>query len=302
MFEKSNLSEFFEDNATVDGENVLIIDMNNLVYRTLAIANIKVPDDLEFNYWKHLFINNVFSSVKQFEPSKVIMAFDSPKLWRKEIYSEYKAQRKEGRKKSTIDFPAFFKVLDDFMPEMKKALGNFYLMKIYECEADDIIAVLTKERFDKSEKVTVISTDKDFLQLLKNGNVDLYNPIKKCNMESINPTKDLQIKLLMSDSSDNIPSVRKGTGLKTAQKHVNEGLDVFLKSSADIKKAYERNKKIIDFNFIPQRIRDLVNNGYDNYDIKDYVPMKLWGFLQKHNLAKLADDLNKLGPFLKRIK
>ena len=302
MFQKSNLSEFFEENATVEGENVLILDMNNLVYRTLAIANLKVPDDLEFNYWKHMFINNLFSNVKQFEPSKVIMAFDSPKLWRKEIYSEYKAQRKEGRNKSTIDFPAFFKVLDDFMPEMKEAFGNFYLMKIYECEADDIIAVLANEKFHQSEKVTVVSTDKDFIQLLKNRNLDLYNPIKKKNTESINPVKDLQIKILQGDSSDNIPSVKKGTGPKTAMKILNEGLDMFLDSCQDVKDAYERNRAIIDFNLIPQRIKNLVNEGYDNYDIKEYVPMKLWGFLQRHNLSKLADDLNKLGPFLKRIK
>jgi len=302
MFQKSNLSEFFEENATVHGENVLIIDMNNLVYRTLAIASFKIPDDLEFNYWKHLFINNIFSSIKQFEPTKVIFAFDSKKLWRKDIYKEYKAHRKVARDKSTIDFLAFFKVLDAFMPEMKEAFGNFHVIKIEECEADDIIAILTKEKFNQSEKVTIISTDKDFIQLLTQRNVDLYNPIKKANVKSISPAKDLQLKILMGDVSDNIPSVRKGTGPKKAMKILTEGLDNYLNSCQDIRDAYERNRSIIDFKLIPQRIKDLVINGYNTYPIKEYIPMKMWSFLQKNKLASLADDLNRVGPFIRRIK
>lgn len=302
MFTKSNLSEFFEENATVHGENILIIDMNNLVYRTLAIASFKVPDDLEFNYWKHLFINNIFSSIKQFEPNKVIFAFDSKKLWRREIYKEYKSHRKEARDKSTIDFDSFFKVLDVFMPQMKEAFSNMYLLKIEECEADDIIAILTKEKFKNSEKVTIISTDKDFIQLLTNRNVDLYNPIKKANVKSINPAKDLQLKILMGDTSDNIPSVRRGTGPKKAENIIREGLENYLDSCQDIKEAYKRNQLIIDFNLIPQRIKDKVINGYENYLISDYTPMKVWNFLQKNGLSKLADDLNRLGPFIRRIK
>jgi len=230
------------------------------------------------------------------------MAFDSKKLWRKQIYKEYKAHRKEARDKSTIDFIAFFKVLDAFMPQMKEAFTNFHLLKIDECEADDIIAILTKEKFKQSEKVTIISTDKDFIQLLNQRNVDLYNPIKKANVKSINPAKDLQIKILMGDVSDNIPSVRKGTGPKKALKILTEGLDNYLNSCQDIKDAYERKRSIIDFTLIPQRIKDLVINGYETYPISDYNAMKIWSFLQKNRLNKLADDLNRVGPFLRRVK
>jgi len=302
MFQKSKLSEFFEENTLTTGEHILFIDIHNLVYRTLAIASMKVPDDLEFNYWKHLFVNNIFSSIRQFEPSKVIFAFDGRKLWRKDIYKQYKEGRKEARDKSTIDFASFWKVLDTFMPDMRNSFSNMYFLKMDECEADDIIAILTKEKFKNSEKVTIISTDKDFIQLLNMRNVNLYNPIKKANVQSINPVKDLQIKILMGDKSDNIPSVRKGTGPKKALSIIQEGLDNYLDSCEDVKKAYERNRSIIDFNLIPQRIKDVVLGGYDGYNITDYNGTKMWQFLLKNNLAKLADDLNHFGPFVRRIK
>lgn len=303
IFEKSTLADFFEDNATVSGENVLIIDLNNLIYRTLAIASFKVPDDVEdFAYWKHLFINNIFSSIRQFEPSKVIFAIDSQNLWRRELYPEYKLGRKEAREKSTIDFKAFFKMFDTFLPELKKALTNMYLLHIDNCEADDIIAVLTKEVFNDSERVNIISTDKDFIQLLKQKNVILYNPIKKGNVNSINPAKDLTIKILMGDKSDNIPAVKKGVGPATAEKIVNEGMDSFLETDVAIKEAYLRNKSIIDFTLIPERIRTLVKEGYANYAITEYKSMNLWGFLTRHRLSKLADDLNNFGAFMRKIK
>lgn len=302
MFQKSKLSEFFEENAMVQGENVLIMDMNNLVYRTLAIANIKVPDDLDFDYWKHLFVNNIFSNIRQFEPSKVIFAFDSKSIWRKEIWSGYKAKRKEARDKSTVDYEAFFKVLDTIISQMKDTFTNMHILKVPECEADDIIAILTQEKFKQSERVTIVSTDKDFIQLLMQRNVQLYNPIKKQFVKSINPKKDLQIKILMGDTSDNIPSVKRGTGPKKAEKIMNEGLDIYLDSCQDIKDAYERNRSIIDFSLIPQQIRGRVLNWYDNYTLGEYKPMLVWQFLQKNRLSKLADDLNQIGPFIRRIK
>jgi len=272
------------------------------MYRTLAIADFKIPDDLEFNYWKHLFVNNIFNSIRQFEPSRVVLAIDSPKLWRKEIYDQYKAGRKEARNKSTINFEAFFKVLDKFLPEMKEAFSNIFVMKVDECEADDIIAVLAKERFNKSEKVILISTDKDFIQLLSNKNFNIYNPIKKAMVKSISPKKDLQMKILMGDKSDNIPAVKKGTGPATAQKIVKAGLDVFLATSPTIQEAYDRNKSIIDFDLIPKRIKDKVLNAFDAYTISDYTSTKVWQFLLKHRLEKLADDLNQFGPFIRKIK
>jgi len=302
MFQKTKLSNFFEENAMVKGDNILFIDIHNLLYRTLAIASFKVPDDLEFNYWKHLFINNIFHSIRQFEPTKVIFAFDTKKLWRKEIYSGYKEGRKEARDKSTIDFASFWKMLDVFIPEMKKAFSNIYNLCIDECEADDIIAILSLKQFNKSEHITIISTDKDFIQLLSNKNISLYNPIKKMMVKSINPIKDLQIKCLMGDKSDNIPSVKRGTGPKKALKIINEGLDNYLISCKDIKEIYERNKLIIDFSLIPQRIVDKVLNGYKEYPIADYNGTLLWQFLLKSKLSKLADDLNQFGPFIRKIK
>lgn len=302
MFTRNRLEDFFEEQEVQKNiENVLMIDLNNLMYRTLAIADFKEHDDLEFRYWKYLFLNNIFNSIKMFEPTKVIVAVDGSDLWRRKIYSEYKAGRKESRKKSTINFEEFFKMFDKFLPDMIDSFTNFHILKHEECEADDIIAVLTRERFNDSN-ITLISTDKDFIQLLSIKKFNLYNPITKLFVKSVNPQKDLQIKILMGDKSDNISPVRKGVGPATALKLINEGIDGIMDSDEIFKKKFELNKSIIDFSVIPSNIKNLVFGMYDNYSIKEYNSSKLWQFLIKHRLESVADDLNLYSSFMRRIK
>lgn len=284
---------------TIEREKkMLIFDVHNLAYRTLHIAYFQAPEDEDFLYWKYLMINSIFTAIKQFDPTRVIMAFDAKRSWRKDIYQNYKAQRKEARSKSKIDFELFYKALDSFIESFKIIFSNFYCLKIEHCEADDIIAIISQ--MDDDYKKVIISMDSDLIQLLRYKNVKIYSPIKKEFVVCLNPKLSLELKILTGDKSDNIPGVKSKCGEKTALKIIDNGLDIFLQNE-EFKQNYQRNKQLIDFEFIPQNIINTITEEYNNYEIKKINQLQVWQWLLTNKMQKFADDVSIYIPFLNRI-
>ena len=295
------LTEYFENFEEHTQEKVLLIDGHNLIYRTIFIANFQDPTDTQYLYWKYLMMNSLLSAIARFSPTKVIFAIDNhtSKVWRKKIYSRYKESRAELRKKSAIDFDEFFSVSNDFMEELKLYLPNIYFLDIPKCEGDDIIGVMVKNNFKTSEKI-IISTDKDMLQLLRYNNVKLWNPTKKSWLKSLNPKKDLEIKIIMGDKGDNVPAIKPKCGIKTATKIYENGMQI-LKENVEYKKNYNRNKTLIDLNCIPENIINTITSEYNNYNISNYNATKFWNFLLKHKIKKYANTLPEYNNLLKAI-
>ena len=279
-------------------KKMLIFDVHNLAYRTLHIAYFQAPDDEDFLFWKYLMINSIFTAIKQFGPTRVIMAFDAKHSWRKDIYQNYKAQRKEARVKSKIDFELFYKALDSFIESFKIIFSNFYCLRIDKCEADDIIAIISQ--MDDDYKKVIISMDSDLIQLLRYKNVKIYSPIKKEFVSCLNPKIELELKILMGDKSDNIPGVKSKCGKATALKIIDSGIDIFLQNE-EFKSNYQRNKQLIDFEFIPQNIINTITEEYKSYEIKKINQLQVWHWLLTNKMQKFADDISVYIPFLSRI-
>ena len=138
-------------------------------------------------------------------------------------------------------------------------------------EADDCIAILTNNILEKypNAHITIITSDMDYLQLAQ-SNVCLYDlKYRKLTEKksSFNDSqKDLFVKILVGDKSDNIKGVFKKCGPKTAIKYF-ENKELFeqkLKSEDGAMERYLLNKKIIDFNGIPE---ELVKNFKQKYSI-----------------------------------
>jgi 5'-3' exonuclease len=131
-------------------------------------------------------------------------------------------------------------------------------------EADDCIALSVKyllQKYDTSCQIYIITSDKDYLQLSAD-NVHLYNlsykNIAASKSSTGNPETDLQIKIIMGDSSDNIPSIFPKCGPKTAQKCIDDPV-FFLKKMSEnpeiYQKQYELNQLLVDFNKIPDYLQ-----------------------------------------------
>ena len=181
-------------------------------------------------------------------------------IWRNELFPKYKANRATGAEDGFMGGP-FFKMA--YEEELFVKGGAKAILKHGKLEADDCIAIsvklLTTSHPDCN--IYIITSDKDYLQL-NSHNVHLFNlafkNIAENKSSTGNPKSDLEIKIIMGDTSDNIPSVFPKCGPKTAQKCI-EDPEFFKKKMAgnpDYYKQYELNKKIVDFNNIPQELID----------------------------------------------
>jgi 5'-3' exonuclease len=153
----------------------------------------------------------------------------------------------------------FFKMVDE--EELFQKGGVKAILKHPKLEADDCIALSVKHLVKKYPDchIYIITSDRDYLQL-NSHNVDLFNLAFKNIAENKSSTgnslQDLQIKTIMGDISDNIPSVFPKCGPKTAQKCIDDP-EFFKKKMNDnpeYYKQYELNKTLVDFNNIPEDI------------------------------------------------
>ena len=178
------------------------------------------------------------------KPSHFAVIFDSArKNFRNEIYSDYKGNRSDAP--------------DDLIPQfdyIRKSVEAFNLpsVELLNYEADDLIATYCENILSAGAKVTIISSDKDLMQLYKK-NIRIYDPMKNKyiydedihNKFGVEPSKVIDVQALAGDSSDNVPGV-PGIGVKTAAELINKygTLENLLKSAHEIKQNKRRETLI----------------------------------------------------------
>jgi 5'-3' exonuclease len=217
--------------------------------------------------FRKTFVENVQQIAKKLGINKdiepiIIVGKDCKRenIWRTELFPKYKANRANGAEDGFMGGP-FFKMA--YEEELFVKGGAKAILKHGKLEADDCIAISVKLLTAKYPdcSIYIITSDKDYLQL-NSHNVHLFNlafkNIAENKSSTGNPKSDLEIKIIMGDTSDNIPSVFPKCGPKTAQKCLDDP-EFFKKKMAnnsDYYKQYELNKKLVDFDNIPE---DLVS-------------------------------------------
>ena len=176
-------------------------------------------------------------------------------IWRNDIFKDYKANRANGPEDGFMGGPFFKMAYED---ELFQKGGAKAILKHPRLEADDCIALSVKYLTEKypSCKIYIITSDRDYLQL-NSHNVDLftltYKNLADGKTSTGNAKDDLKIKILMGDTSDNIPSVFPKCGLKTAQKCIED--EEFLKKKMENNQQYYDqyilNEKLVSFDKIP---------------------------------------------------
>lgn len=217
-------------NSSMDKNKLLLIDGSSVAFRAFfalyhQIDRFKNPTGLHTNaiYGFNLMLDHM---MKRIEPTHILVAFDAGKTtFRTEMFADYKA----GRAKTPDEFREQF----PFIRQMLDAMGiKHYELSQYE--ADDIIGTLDKmaERTDIPFDVTIVSGDKDLIQLTDENTVveiskkgvaefEEFTPAYLMEKMGITPTQFIDLKALMGDKSDNIPGVTK-IGEKTGLKLLTE--------------------------------------------------------------------------------
>jgi ribosomal protein S17E len=281
---------------------MILIDTSHLIMRNLFMNIYEIKENYNFLY--HVVFQNILSFKRDFKASKEnipVYAFDSPNSWRKDFYEKnwrklkdfpivtgYKGQRKLDE---TIDWDKVFEIIENIY-ECLKISTDFKAIKIDKVEADDIIYVGVNE-FYKKEPITIISSDKDFIQLLRFDNVKLYDPIKKKYREFEDPEYYLKKQIIIGDKVDNIPAIKKRVGEKTAEKWLDSGtFEEDLKTNKELYKRYKFNEKLIDLSKIPEKYYNQIKEKYEENDF-NFDSMKLYECFKKFHLKKIFERINE---------
>ena len=245
------------------------------------------------------------------KPTHFAVIFDSArKTFRNEIYSEYKANRSEPP--------------DDLAPQfeyIRKSVLAFNLpsVDLVNYEADDLIATYVDQILEKGAKVTIVSSDKDLMQLYKKD-VRIFDPMKNKfiseedikNKFGVDSSKVIDVQALAGDSSDNVPGV-PGIGVKTAAELINKygNLEKLLKSANEIKQNKRRetlienkDKAIISKKLVTLKHDAPVDKTLSEFKLKKIDKDKLYKFLREMEFNRLLSSaISAYGePNLEKIK
>ena len=231
------------------------------------------------------------------KPTHFAVIFDSArKNFRNDIYSEYKANRAEAP--------------DDLIPQfeyIRKSVKAFNLpsIELLNYEADDLIATYAKHITDAGAKVTVISSDKDLMQLVSDK-IRLYDPMKSkvigekevLEKFGVKPNQVIDVQSLAGDSSDNIPGV-PGIGIKTAAELINKykNLDTLLKKASEIPQNKRRetllenkDKALLSRQLVTLKEDVPVEDDPSSFKIKEVKKDKLYNFLREMEFNRLLSQ------------
>lgn len=217
-------------------------------------------------------IKGIKKKLKLPDDTEIIVGKDCRRknIWRNEFCENYKGTRVTDEGFSN---GGFFKIAYDhedgsgnMIDGLFKQAGIGHIITHPKLEADDCIALVVKKYIlNTKNSCTIITGDHDYLQL-NYPNVTLMTlKFKRLDTEKNslgNPKKDLYMKIIIGDKSDNIPPLFKRCGKKTAQKYI-EDKEKFVEkvNKENMQKRFKLNKKLIDFNQIPE---DLATEFYNS--------------------------------------
>ncbi len=288
------------------GKHVYLVDGSAYIFRAfhaLPIDAFKRADGVHTNAVNG-FCNMILKLIEEITSDDiddyVAVIFDaSSKTFRNEIYPEYKANRDEPPEELRPQF--------SLVREATRAF-NLPCIEMEGYEADDLIATYVKDARAKGFGVTIVSSDKDLMQLVGDG-VTMLDPMKDRRIDraevlekfGVAPEKVIDVQALAGDSTDNVPGV-PGIGVKTAAQLIDEfgDLDTLLARAEEIKQP-KRRQNLIEFADQARISRDLVTLKDDapvTDTVEDFIlrkpdPKVLLDFLREQEFRTITARVEK---------
>ena len=232
------------------------------------------------------------------KPTHFAVIFDAArKTFRNEIYSDYKANRSDPPEDLAPQFEYIRKSVIAF---------NLPSVDLINYEADDLIATYTQQILEKGAKVTIVSSDKDLMQLYKKD-VRIFDPMKNKfitpedinNKFGVDPKKVIDVQALAGDSSDNVPGV-PGIGVKTAAELINKygTLEKLLDKANEIKQNKRRetlienkDKAIISKKLVTLKKDVPIKISLKDFTLQEIDKDKLYKFLREMEFNRLLSSV-----------
>ena len=257
---------------------MILLDLNQVMISNLMMQPGIASGGIDENLIRHMVLNSIRMYNVKFkdEYGDLVICADDKKYWRKDLFPYYKAARKKSREDSPYDWNLIFETLNRVRDEIRENFP-YKVIQIDKTEADDVIGTIcinygVELRNSQSEKILILSSDKDFMQLQKFANVDQYSPMAKKFLKTSEPIKFLKEHILKGDRGDGIPNILSSDDTfitEARQKPVTEKkLNTWVAQKpedfcdASMLRNYQRNESLIDLSKVPSEYADRILTAY----------------------------------------
>ena len=274
---------------------MILIDVSQILFAsaTMSMKNGKT----DIGIVRHMTLNSIKKYRKDYfdEYGELVICCDGKHSWRRKFFPQYKAMRKSGRETSSVDWSEIFEMFNQLKREIKENFP-YRVIEVDTAEADDIIGTLIIRQREKGEKVLIISSDKDFIQLQREENVSQYSPATKKFLNGVDPQEYLKEHILRGDKGDGIPNVLSDDnvivdGIRQTpirKKNLELWMNGSLPSEHTLR--FERNTELIDLRYTPWNIqlKILEQKNTEPIGNRDKLPE----YFKEHKLEVLEKHIN----------
>ena len=294
---------------------MLLVDYSQVALASILTfqRELKGTESEVKNLIRHVTLSTIKSYKKKYgkEYGELVICCDGRKYWRKEFFEQYKGSRKKNRDASDLDWKLIFDTLSEMRDDIAKHFP-YRVIHVDRAEADDVIAVMTKWLQDnqliqqglveETQKVLILSSDKDFKQLQLYPTVKQWSPMQK---KYITATKqeirDFMIEhIVKGDTGDGVPNIlskddvfmigerQKPMSAKRLAEFIDKGFDAC--KNDDERRNWHRNATLVDFKFIPEDVQKCIVDTYlSNKPTGD--KMSVMQYLIDNKCRLLLDDI-----------
>ena len=282
---------------------MILLDYSQTVigsFMAVGRGNPVVEEDL----LRHTILNSIRMFRNKFtkDYGEMVICCDDKNNWRKEVFPEYKANRRKNRENDITDWKTLFELLHEMREDLNKYFP-YKVMYIDSAEADDIIGVLVAERQNRfpSPPTLILSSDKDFIQLQKFDKVKQWSPLQKKFIVG-DPAESLYDKTIRGDTGDGVPNIlssddtlitegKRQTPITKKKMELWRGKKPEEFCNEAMLRNYHRNKTLVDLRETPKSIRINIVNQYDNQEAGDRSQLLNY-FVDKRlkNLMEVIDE------------
>lgn len=286
---------------------MILVDLNQVMISNLMMQIGKNNSQVDENLIRHMVLNSLRMYNVKFrqEYGEMIICADDKQYWRRDFFPYYKAGRKKSREESPLDWNLIFETLNKVRDEIRENFP-YVVIQIPKAEADDVIGALCHRygvelASESTEKILILSSDKDFLQLQKYANVYQYSPMAKKFLVEKNPERFLQEHIIRGDTGDGVPNFLSCDSTfvtQARQKPITEKkLNTFIGKKPEdfcdeiMLRNYRRNEQLIDLSKIPDNIQSRVYEAYDSTPKRGKE--KLLNYFIKHRMKLMVNHIQE---------
>lgn len=291
---------------------MILVDMNQVCISNLMVSLTSTDTNISEGLVRHMVLNSLRSYRNKFykDYGELVLCYDSKHYWRRKEFPYYKGTRKKDREKSSLDWNEIFEVLNRIRDEIQEFLP-YKVIEVDGAEADDVIASLVVDQayrnirlqnnMQPAQKVLILSGDKDFQQLQRYRFVSQYNPIQKKFVHCEDPKRYLLEHIIKGDRGDGIPNYLSDDDTFVAGKRqrplskikmlrwLEQSPEQFCDEVTTLN--YERNRKLIDFDFIPEDVKSNIINKFETTEPPGRGQMYV--YFARHELKEMLDHITE---------